>query len=72
MGLIDRLLGRNQPPEDPLNAKLEKGICPNCDKRAMAEGPWGGSAVNLRCMQCDSIYWYAPPFPAELLRKGKE
>lgn len=41
---------------------LNDGICPTCRGEYFIIGPSGGAAVNIKCVMCDSTWWFCPPF----------
>jgi hypothetical protein len=46
----------------PLN---DAGTCPDCGGEQFIIGPSGGNALNIKCADCGSKFWYSPPFPPE-------
>ena len=44
-----------------------KIICPMCGKGRLNQGPRGGAAVNCKCDECGTTYWYGGPFGLEKL-----
>jgi len=61
MRLLDWILGRSEV-KTPNLEDLNQGRCPACGGRDFYEGPHGGLAVNVKCVNCGSCFNLCPPF----------
>lgn len=56
----------------PLDILNTEGVCPGCTSRFFIIGPRGGTAVNIKCVMCNTKYWFCPPFTPEVIENGDE
>lgn len=52
---------------------LLNGACPDCEGKMFIRGPRGGAAINIKCAECRSCFWYCPPLePRRIPDVGSE